>query len=163
MNQDASLINCGLGKVSTVLDINQIKEVLPHRYPFLLLDRVVEVEEAVSLRAIKNVTANEPFFEGHFEHKPVFPGVLMIECIAQASAVLASLMLGARADSKNLYLFAGVDKARFKRIVEPGDQMDITAELIGRKKDLWRCRGRICVNGEMACSCEVLFTHREIR
>ena len=147
----------------TILDINRIKEVLPHRYPFLLIDRVVEVEPGVSLTAIKNVTANEAFFQGHFEHKPVFPGVLMIECIAQASAVLASLILGARADGKSLYLFAGVDKARFRRVVEPGDQMKIVAKFVARKKGLWRCRGEICVNNEIACSSDVLFTHRELR
>ena len=146
----------------TVLDINQIKEVLPHRYPFLLLDRVVDVEEGVSLKAIKNVTVNEPFFQGHFEHRPVFPGVLMIECIAQASAVLASLILDARADSKNLYLFAGVDKARFKRIVEPGDQMCIEVELKNHKQRVWRCAGTIMVDDELACTADILFTHKDL-
>ena len=154
---------CAFHKPVTSLDINRIREVLPHRYPFLLIDRVIDVEPGVSLTAIKNVTANEAFFQGHFEHKPVFPGVLMIECIAQASAVLASLILDTQADKKNLYLFAGVDRARFRRVVEPGDQMRVVVEFVARKSGLWRCRGKIHVNDELACSSDVLFTHRELR
>ena len=146
----------------TVLDINQIKAVLPHRYPFLLLDRVADVEPGVSLKAIKNVTANEPFFEGHFQHKPVFPGVLMIECIAQASALLASLILDATANHQRLYLFAGVNRARFKRIVEPGDQMIIDVELKSHKQQVWRCSGTITVDDDLACSADILFTHKDL-
>ena len=107
------------------IDINQIKKILPHRYPFLMIDRVIRVDPGKTLTAIKNVSVNEPFFEGHFPHRPVFPGVLMLECIAQASAILASLMIDATASGKNVYLFAGVDKARFKRPVGPGDQLFI--------------------------------------
>ena len=146
----------------TQLDINRIREILPHRYPFLLIDRVIDVNEGQSLTAIKNVSVNEPFFVGHFEHRPVFPGVLMVECIAQASAVLASLILDAEASKKYLYLFAGIDRARFKKIVEPGDQMRIEVELVRYKSRLWRCSGTITVNGDNVCSADILFTHKEL-
>ena len=146
----------------TQIDINQIQEILPHRYPFLMIDRVIEVDPGKTLTAIKNVSVNEPFFEGHFPHYPVFPGVLMLECIAQASAILASLMIDATASGKNVYLFAGVDKARFKRPIGPGDQLFIDVEFVKHVKSLWRCAGTIKVDRELTCSADVLFTHREI-
>jgi 3-hydroxyacyl-[acyl-carrier-protein] dehydratase len=146
----------------TQIDNNQIQTILPHRYPFLMIDRVTEVDPGKTLTAIKNVSINEPFFEGHFPHYPVFPGVLMLECIAQASAILASLMIDERASGKNVYLFAGVDKARFKRPVEPGDQLQIDIQFLKHVKRLWRCAGTIKVGGELTCSADVLFTHREI-
>ena len=146
----------------TVLDINRIREILPHRYPFLLIDRVTQVVDGKSLTALKNVTANEPMFTGHFEYQPIFPGVLMIECIAQASALLASLILDATANRKRLYLFAGVDRARFKRIVEPGDQMCIEVELKNHRQQVWRCAGTIAVDGVLACSADILFTHKDL-
>ena len=146
----------------TQIDINQIQKILPHRYPFLMIDRVIKVDPGKTLTAIKNVSVNEPFFEGHFPHRPVFPGVLMLECIAQASAILASLMIDVTASGKNVYLFAGVDKARFKRPVGPGDQLFIDIEFVKHIKKLWRCVGTIKVDGELTCSADVLFTHREI-
>ena len=146
----------------TQIDINQIQKILPHRYPFLMIDRVIKVDPGKTLTAIKNVSVNEPFFEGHFPHRPVFPGVLMLECIAQASAILASLMIDATASGKNVYLFAGVDKARFKRPVGPGDQLFIDIEFVKHIKKLWRFVGTIKVDGELACAADVLFTHREI-
>ena len=146
----------------TNIDINQIRKILPHRYPFLMVDRIVSVDPGKSLTAIKNISINEPFFAGHFPHYPVFPGVLMLECIAQASAILASLVIDAHASGSNLYLFAGVDKARFKRQVEPGDQLEITARLNKHVQKLWRCSGEIAVEGQLACSADILFTHREI-
>ena len=146
----------------TQININQIQKILPHRYPFLMIDRVVEVDQGRTLTAIKNVSINEPFFEGHFPHHPLFPGVLMLECIAQASAILASLMIDATASGKNVYLFAGVDKARFKRPVGPGDQLFIDVEFVKHVKKLWRCVGTITVDGQVTCSADVLFTHREI-
>ena len=146
----------------TQIDINQIQKILPHRYPFLMIDRVIDVDPGKTLTAIKNVSVNEPFFEGHFPHHPVFPGVLMLECIAQASAILASLMIDATASGKDVYLFAGVDKARFKRRVGPGDQLFIDVEFVKHIKKLWRCIGTIKVDGELACSADVLFTHKEI-
>ena len=146
----------------TQIDINQIQKILPHRYPFLMIDRVIEVDPGKTLTAIKNVSVNEPFFAGHFPHRSVFPGVLMLECIAQASAILASLMIDATANGKNVYLFAGVDKARFKRPVGPGDQLLIDVKFDKHIKKLWRCVGTIKVDRELACSADVLFTHREI-
>ena len=147
----------------TQFDINQIQKILPHRYPFLMIDRVIGGDCGKTLTAIKNVSINEPFFEGHFPHLAVFPGVLMLECIAQASAILASLMIDATASGENVYLFAGVDKARFRRPVGPGDQLVIDVEFVKHIKKLWRCVGTITVDGELACSADVLFTHREIQ
>ena len=147
----------------TQIDINQIQKILPHRYPFLMIDRVIEVDPGKTLTAIKNVSINEPFFVGHFPHHAVFPGVLMLECIAQASAILASLMIDATASGENVYLFAGVDKARFRRPVVPGDQLVIDVEFVKHIKKLWRCVGTIKVDGELTCSADVLFTHREIQ
>lgn len=144
------------------IDIHRIREILPHRYPFLLIDRVVEHTPGESLSALKNVTVNEPFFEGHFPYRPVFPGVLMLESIAQASAILVSLIIDAKASQKNVYLFAGVDKARFKAPVEPGDQLLITVRLEAQRRALWRCAGQIEVDGKTVCASDVLFTHRPI-
>lgn len=146
----------------TEIDIHRIREILPHRYPFLLIDRVLNVTPGERLRALKNVTANEPFFDGHFPHRPVFPGVLMLESIAQASAILVSLIIDAKASQKNVYLFAGVDKARFKAPVEPGDQLIIDVQLEAQRQALWKCSGSISVSGKLVCSSDVLFTHRPI-
>ena len=148
--------------MSIEIDIHKIREILPHRYPFLMVDRVLEVDPGRSLKAIKNVTSNEPFFDGHFPYRPVFPGVLMLESIAQASAILVSLIIDARATKKNIYLFAGVDKARFKSPAEPGDRLDITVELNAQRKNMWRCSGEIYVGDRIICSSDVLFTHRPI-
>ena len=148
--------------METEINIHRIREILPHRYPFLLIDRVLEVVAGERLRALKNVTANEPFFDGHFPHRPVFPGVLMLEGIAQASAILVSLIIDAKASQKNVYLFAGVDKARFKAPVEPGDQMIIDVSLEAQRRALWRCSGIITVGGKVVCASDVLFTHRPI-
>ena len=144
------------------IDIHRIREILPHRYPFLLVDRVVSLTPGERLTAVKNVTANEPFFEGHFPYRPVFPGVLMLESIAQASAILVSLIIDAKASQKNVYLFAGVDKARFKAPVEPGDQLMIEVALEAQRRALWKCSGKITVDGRTVCSADVLFTHRPI-
>ena len=112
------------------LDINQIKEYLPHRYPMLLVDRVLDYELGKSIVAIKNVTANEEYFNGHFPHKPVMPGVLMIEALAQSAALLAFLTMGRKPDSASVVYFVGIDAARFKRPVGPGDQLRMEVEII---------------------------------
>tara|TARA_B100001123_G_C14878661_1_gene855052 strand:- start:8 stop:394 length:387 start_codon:yes stop_codon:yes gene_type:complete len=127
-----------------------------------MIDRVIKLDHGKALTAIKNVTINEAFFPGHFPHQPVFPGVLMLECIAQASAILASIMIDAEASQKHSYLFAGIDKARFKRPVEPGDQLVIQIEFGKYVKRMWRCSGEITVDGDLVCYADVLFTHREI-
>lgn len=147
----------------TTLDIHQIRKILPHRYPFLLLDRVEDYEADKWLRAMKNVTINEPCFQGHFPHRPVFPGVLTLEAIAQAAAVLASVSLGKEeAGDDTIYLFAGIDKARFKRPVEPGDRMIIEVEMIRRVRGVWRCAGEAKVDGKRCSSMELLFTYQNL-
>ena len=118
------------------MDIHQVLKQLPHRYPFLLVDRVLEIDKGKSIKALKNVTINEPFFTGHFPHRPVMPGVLMLEALAQAAALLAFDTLGAAPDDKTVYYFAGIDGARFKRPVEPGDQLVLEVEL-ERKDGHW--------------------------
>ena len=145
-----------------MLDIHQIMEYLPHRYPFLLVDRVLSYEPNESLVAIKNVTFNEPFFPGHFPHRPVMPGVLMLESMVQASAILAALSLGTRASEKRIYYFVGVDKARFKRPVEPGDQMRITVSMGRRIKNMFRCSATAHVGDELACKGEFVFTFKDM-
>ncbi len=146
----------------TKLDIHQIRKILPHRYPFLLLDRIEDYEADQWLRAIKNVTVNEPCFQGHFPHRPVFPGVLTLEAIAQAAAVLASLSLGKEAGEDTVYLFAGIDKARFKRPVEPGDQMVIDVRMIRKVRNVWRCAGEAKVDGKLCSGMELLFTYQNL-
>ncbi len=133
------------------ININEILEILPHRYPFILVDKVVELEKNEAITAIKNVTINEPFFQGHFPGHPVFPGVLMLEAMAQATAILAFKSNPEFKDG-NLYLFAGVEKARFKRQVIPGDVMQISAKLIRKARNMWKFEAEITVDGDLACS-----------
>jgi 3-hydroxyacyl-[acyl-carrier-protein] dehydratase len=135
-----------------LLDIHQIKNYLPHRYPFLLVDRVIEADGNKSLVALKNVTYNEPFFAGHFPKRPVMPGVLIIEAIAQSCAILASFGLEDVDTEKMVYYFTGIDKARFKRPVEPGDQLIIEVEMVRRIKNMWKCRGQVKVAGGLVAS-----------
>lgn len=119
------------------LDIVQIRRMLPHRYPFLLLDRVTDYEPGASLTAIKNVTINESFFQGHFPQRPVMPGVLIVEAMAQAAALL-SLVSGEELEPGQLYYLAGVDKARFRKTVVPGDQLTLEARILVARRSLWR-------------------------
>ena len=137
------------------IDINEILNILPHRYPFILVDKVTELHEDESLKAIKNVTINEPFFQGHFPGKPVFPGVLMLEAMAQATGILA---FKSNPDFKNdgLYLFVGIDKARFKRQVIPGDVMEISAKLLKKSRNMWKFSAEIHVDGELACAADLM-------
>lgn len=145
-----------------MMDIHQILKQLPHRYPILLVDRVLEVQKGVSIRALKNVSVNEPVFTGHFPHRPVFPGVLMLEAMAQTAALLAFETLGVAPDDKTVYYFAGIDGARFKRPVEPGDQliMDVTLERM--KAGIFKFKGSARVGGEIACEAELMCTMRTI-
>ena len=144
------------------MDIHEIKKYLPHRYPFLLIDRVVDYKRGESLSAIKNVTANEPFFPGHFPHRPVMPGVLIVEAIAQACAIMASRDLGEGTNEKRVYYFTGIDKARFKAPVEPGDTMDIDVRLLRRIKNMWKCAGQATVEGRLCCRAELMFTYKDL-
>lgn len=144
------------------MDIHQILKQLPHRYPILLVDRVLDVQKGVSIRALKNVTINEPVFTGHFPHRPVFPGVLMLEALAQTAALLAFETLGVTPDDKTVYYFAGIDGARFKRPVEPGDQlvMDVTLERM--KAGIFKFKGTARVGDDVACEAELMCTMRTI-
>ena len=144
------------------LDIHQIKNYLPHRYPFLLLDRVISCTPQETLTAIKNVTINEPFFEGHFPHRPVMPGVLILEAMAQASAILASYDLEDIDVENRVYYFTGIDKARFKKPVEPGDQIVIEVTIARRIKNMWKCKGVAKVEGELVASAELMFTYKDL-
>ena len=144
------------------IDIHRIREILPHRYPFLLVDRVTDFTLGESLSAYKNVTMNEPFFNGHFPNRPVFPGVLILEALAQASAILASHSADADPNDNIIFLFAGIDKARFKRPVEPGDRLDLDVTQTHYKSRVWKYATRATVDGNLAASAEVMFTYRVI-
>lgn len=144
------------------IDIHEIREILPHRYPFLLVDRVVDYEVGETLTALKNVTYNEPFFNGHFPNRPVMPGVLIIEAIAQACAIFASRGEYEAGSENRVYYFTGIDKARFKRPVEPGDQLIFEVKLVRRIKNMWKCQGVAKVDGELAASAEVMFTFKDL-
>jgi 3-hydroxyacyl-[acyl-carrier-protein] dehydratase len=144
------------------MDINDILNTLPHRYPFLLIDRVIDFEPGKSLVGIKNVTINEPFFQGHFPEKPVMPGVLILEALAQATGLLAfrTEERGAKRDS--LYYFVGIDNARFKRPVEPGDQLRLAVELKKTKRGIWVFDTEASVDGKVAASAVIMCTERKI-
>ena len=144
------------------MDIHQILKQLPHRYPILLVDRVLEIEKGKRIRAVKNVSINEPFFQGHFPHRPVMPGVLMLEALAQAAALLAFDALGTTPDDKTVYYFAGIDGARFKRPVEPGDQLILEVELDRMKAGIFKFRARAKVGEEIATEAELMCTMRTI-
>jgi 3-hydroxyacyl-[acyl-carrier-protein] dehydratase len=142
------------------LDIGQIKEYLPHRYPMLLVDRVLEWEAGKSITAIKNVTANEEFFNGHFPHKPVMPGVLMIEALAQTAALLSFLTMGVKPDDTSVVYFVGIDGARFKRPVEPGEQIKMQVEILRNARGIWKYKATATVDGQTAVEAELMCTMR---
>ena len=144
------------------MDIHQILKQLPHRYPILLVDRVLELEKGVKIRAIKNVTINEPFFTGHFPHRPVMPGVLMLEALAQAAALLSFDALGATPDDNTVYYFAGIDGARFKRPVEPGDQLILEVAIDRMKAGIFKFKARALVGEDVAVEAELMCTMRKI-
>jgi 3-hydroxyacyl-[acyl-carrier-protein] dehydratase len=145
-----------------MMDIHQILKQLPHRFPFLLVDRVLELEKGKRIKALKNVTINEPFFTGHFPHRPVMPGVLMLEAMAQAAALLAFDMQGVTPDDKTVYYFAGIDGARFKRPVEPGDQLIMEVTLERLKAGVFKFKGVTRVDDHMVCEAELMCTMRSI-
>lgn len=144
------------------LDIQEILQLLPHRYPFLLVDRVVHYEmseERKVLRAIKNVSFNEPFFQGHFPERPVFPGVLILEAMAQATGILAFRMVG-KPNPGELYYFASIDNARFKRPVVPGDQLVLDVEYLKERRGIAKFTGVATVDGEVVCSADLMCAKR---
>ncbi len=144
------------------LDINEVMRHLPHRYPFLLVDRVLEFEAGKSLRAIKNVTINEPFFQGHFPHIPVMPGVLIMEALAQATGILSFKTTGNLPSDDSLYYFVGIDKARFRKPVEPGDQLVLEVTLERRIKDVWKFKGKALVDGKVVASADLMCAEKDL-
>lgn len=143
------------------MKIDEVIAKLPHRYPFLLVDRVLEYTPGERLTAVKNVSINEPFFNGHFPDQPVMPGVLILESMAQAAGILALLTTGSVLAEGELFFFAGIDNARFKRVVIPGDQLRLEVEVIRVKKELCKMKGTATVDGELACSAELMSVKRK--
>jgi 3-hydroxyacyl-[acyl-carrier-protein] dehydratase len=137
-----------------MIDINKVMNILPHKYPFLLVDRIIEVEEGKRAKGIKNVTINEPFFQGHFPSNPVMPGVLIVEAMAQVGAV--AMLLKEKFKGKTPF-FAGIDKVRFKKVVKPGDVLVIETELISLKGSIGKAKAVAMVDGEVVCEGELLF------
>jgi 3-hydroxyacyl-[acyl-carrier-protein] dehydratase len=142
------------------LRIAEIMRILPHRYPFLLVDRVIEVDPDKRIVALKNVTINEPFFPGHFSYRPVMPGVLILEALAQAAALLAFSAVGTGLDANSVIYFVGIDGARFKRPVEPGDQLVMQVDLVRSKAGIYKFKGAARVGEELACEAELMCTMR---
>ncbi len=148
--------------MSDPIDINKIFELLPHRYPFLLVDKILNYKEYDFLTAVKNVTINEPFFKGHFPGSPIMPGVLIIESLAQAGAILSNLSRTPKEGHKFLYFFAGIDNAKFKQVVLPGDQLRLEVKITHRKGDFWRIHGEAYVEDKLACSAELMSAAKQI-
>ncbi|MBN9462699.1 MAG: 3-hydroxyacyl-ACP dehydratase FabZ [Burkholderiales bacterium] len=146
----------------TVLDIRGILDHLPHRYPFLLVDRVLELEKGQHIVAIKNVTINEPYFVGHFPYLPVMPGVLQVEALAQAAGILSFQTMGRVSDGGSVYYFVGIDNARFKRPVVPGDQLRLEVRIVRIARSIWKYTGKATVDGQVTAEAELMCTLREI-
>lgn len=142
------------------IDIHGILQTLPHRYPIILVDRVLEIEPGARIVALKNVSINEPYFMGHFPGYPVMPGVLIIEALAQAAAVLTYITLGVRHGDGTLFYFAGIDAARFKRPVVPGDQLRLEVQMGRVKRGIGKFTGRALVDGQVAAECEMMCASR---
>ena len=149
-----------MSETTALMDVVEIQKIIPHRYPFLLIDRITEMELNQRIVAIKNVTTNEPFFQGHFPGHPVMPGVLIIEAMAQAGGVLSFKSAGV-ADS--LVYFMAIDQAKFRKPVVPGDQLRLVLEVIKVKGTIWKLKGEAFVDGKLVCEAELMATivHRE--
>lgn len=144
------------------MDIHEILEYLPHRYPMLLVDRVLEIVPGERIVALKNVSINEPFFPGHYPHHPVMPGVLVIEALAQTAAILSFKTIGGKPDDKSVYYFVGIDNARFKRPVSPGDQLIFEVSILANKRGIWKFTAKAKVDGQIAAEAELMCTVRTI-
>lgn len=145
-----------------IMDIQEIIKCLPHRYPFLLVDKVLSFEIGKTLTAIKNVTFNEPFFVGHFPIKAIMPGVLIIEALAQAAAILAYLSLDQIVKKDTLFYLGGLENTRFKKVVVPGDQLILNVEITAHRRSIWRFIGQAIVDGQVSCSTEVTCAEAKI-
>jgi len=144
------------------LNIHEILEYLPHRYPFLLIDRVIEFEQGKRIRALKNVSVNEPYFDGHFPYYKVMPGVLVVEAMAQAAAILSFRSMGIKPDDKSVYYFAGIDRARFKKPVMPGDQLILEVSIERTVRSVVKYAGRAYVGDVLVAEAALLCTLRPI-
>lgn len=142
------------------MDVHEVLKCLPHRYPFLMIDRVTEVVAGSHISALKNVTINEPFFPGHYPHHPVMPGVLIVEAMAQAAAILSFKTLGDQANDNSVYYFVGIDEARFKRPVTAGDQLVLEAKLEMSRRGLWKFVCCAKVDGQVAAEAKIMCTMR---
>ena len=146
-----------------MMDINEIREYLPHRYPFLLVDRVVDLDvENKRIRAYKNVSINEPFFNGHFPAHPIMPGVLIIEAMAQAAGILSFKTMGAKPDDNSVFYFVGIDNARFKKPVTAGDQLHLHVELLRQIRGIWKYKVEARVDGEIVAEAELMCAKRDV-
>ncbi|MGB0663548.1 MAG: 3-hydroxyacyl-ACP dehydratase FabZ [Pontibacterium sp.] len=145
-----------------MMDVNEIREYLPHRYPFLLVDRVLELDPGKSIVAIKNVTVNEPFFNGHFPDHPVMPGVLLVEAMAQAAGILGFKTMDKKPQDGSIYYFVGADNLRFKRPVVPGDQVKLEAEVKSERRGIWKFDVKASVDGDMVSSATILCADRKV-
>ena len=143
-----------------MMDINEIREYLPHRFPFLLVDRVVEMELGESIVAYKNMSINEQVFQGHFPNHPVFPGVMIIEAMAQTAGILGFKTMDKKPSDGSIYLFAGADNVRFKRQVVPGDQLMMRAKVLNEKRGIWKFECEATVNGDLAAKATILCADR---
>jgi 3-hydroxyacyl-[acyl-carrier-protein] dehydratase len=144
------------------MDIHEIIEHLPQRYPFLLVDRVVDYDPGKTIHAYKNVTINEPFFVGHFPHHPVMPGVLIMEALAQAAGILSFKTLGVKPDNSFLFYFVGIDGARFKKPVAAGDQLHLHVEILRRMRNVWKYKAEARVDGEVVAEAELMCAKRDL-
>ena len=145
-----------------LMDVREIREYLPHRYPFLLVDRVMELNLGESIVAYKNITINEAIFNGHFPDIPVFPGVLIIEAMAQAAGILGFKTMGKKPQDGSIYYFVGADNVRFKRPVVPGDQLRLEAKILSEKRGIWKFECRAFVDGELASEGTILCADRKV-
>ena len=145
-----------------VMDVKEIREYLPHRYPFLLVDRVTQINLGESIVAYKNVTINEPYFNGHFPDHPVMPGVLIIEAMAQAAGILGFKTMDKTPQDGSIYYFVGSDKLRFKRPVVPGDKLQLEASIRSEKRGIWKFECRASVDGQLAASATILCADRKV-
>ncbi len=144
------------------MDVTEIRKYLPHRYPFLLVDRVVELIEGESIVAYKNVSSNEEIFNGHFPRTPIFPGVMIVEAMAQASSILGFKSQNKTPDDGSIYLFAGVDNVRFKRQVVPGDRLQLESKVLMEKRGIWKFECRALVDGELAATATITCADRKV-
>jgi len=145
-----------------VMDVKEIREYLPHRYPFLLVDRVTQINLGESIVAYKNVTVNEPYFNGHFPDHPVMPGVLVIEAMAQAAGILGFKTMGKTPQDGSIYYFVGSDKLRFKRPVVPGDRLQLEASIVSEKRGIWKFECRATVDDQLVASATILCADRKV-